>query len=61
MLREGLNAYAFRQAHVFMSLHDHFLSLWKGLTVPDADHPAPVPVRTEEAVEGVDGDDMDLA
>lgn len=60
-LREGLNAYAFRQADVFMSLHDHFLFLWKGLTIPDADHPALAPVQTEEATEGVDGGDMDMA
>lgn len=61
-LREGLNAYAFRQAEVFMSLHDHFLSIWKGLTVPNfaPDHPAPVPVQTEEAMEGIDGGDTEM-
>ena len=61
-LCEGLNAYAFRQADVFMSLHDHFLSLWKGLTVPDValDHPAPNPVQTEEAMEADDGGDADI-
>jgi len=61
-LREGLNAYAFRQAEVFMSLHNHFLSLWRGLTASSAapDHPTPVPVQTEEAMEGVDGGDADM-
>ena len=62
-LREGLNAYAFRQAEVFMSLHNHFLSLWQGLTAssgtPD-DHLTLVPMRTEEAMEGVDGGDADM-
>jgi len=61
VLHEGLNTYTFRQADVFMSLHNHFLSLWKGLTVPDADHPAPAPVQTEEEMEGVDGGDMDMS
>ena len=59
-LREGLNAYAFRQADVYMSLHDHFLSLWKGLTTPNPDHPAPIPIQTEEAMEGTDGGDTDM-
>lgn len=61
-LREGLNAYAHRQATVFTSLHDHFLSLWEGLKVLDtlAVQPAPVSVQSEEAMQGVDGGDVDL-
>ena len=35
-LHEGLNAYACQQAAVFESLHDHFLSLWQGLKVPNS-------------------------
>ena len=60
-LREGLNAYAYRQADVFLSLHDRFLSLWQGLTVSSgAPDQAPVPVQTEEAMAGVDGGDADM-
>ena len=61
-LCEGLNAYAFRQAVVFTSIHDHFLSLWQGLKGLDnaPDHPEPTFAQTEEAMEGVDGGDGDL-
>ena len=61
-LREGLNAYAYRQAAVFASLRDHFSSLWQGLKVLDSipDQPAPVPVQFEEAMQGVNGGDVDL-
>ena len=61
-VREGLNAYAFRQADVFLSLHDHFLSLWQGMTALSIanDHLVPVPVQTEEAIEGVDGGDTEM-
>ncbi|KAF9782642.1 hypothetical protein BJ322DRAFT_1022239 [Thelephora terrestris] len=31
---EGLRAYAYRQANVFGDIHDHFLSVWKGLELP---------------------------
>jgi len=61
-LREGMSAYAARQADVFTSLHNHFLSLWHGLkglnNLPD--YPAPVPLPIEEAMEGIDGGDVDL-
>lgn len=61
-LQEGLSAYAFRQASIFISLHDHFLSLWQGLKVlePTPNHPAPVLVELEEAMQGVEGGDIDL-
>jgi hypothetical protein len=61
-LREGLIAYALRQAAVFTSLHDHFSSLWKGIELVDAppDEPAPAPVQFEEAMQGVDGGDVGL-
>lgn len=38
---EGLTAYAFQQADIFISLHDHFLSLWHSFTAVDGslDHP----------------------
>lgn len=61
-LHEGLNAYASRQAAVFISLHDHFSSLWQGLKVLDnlPDQPVPIPVQSEleEAMQGVDGGDV---
>lgn len=58
---EGLYAYAFRQAAVFASLHDHFFSLWKGFkTLGDpSDQPAPTPAQPEEAIQGMDGGDAD--
>lgn len=61
-LREGVSAYALRQADVFMSLRDHFRSLWQGLTALNnlSDQPAPFPVHFEEAMQGVDGGDVDL-
>ena len=61
-LREGLNAYAFRQAEVFTSLHDHFFSLWRGLTASNgaSNHLTPIPTQTEEAMEGVNGGDADM-
>ena len=45
-----------------MSLHDHFQSLWQGLTVLDnlLDQPEPIPIHFEEAMQGVDGGDVDL-
>ena len=61
-LREGLSAYAFRQADIFRSLRNHFLSLWQGLKGLDSslDCPAPTPTQIEEAMQGVDGGDADL-
>lgn len=58
---EGLNAYAFRQADVFMSLRDHFLSLWQGLKVLERtpDYPAPISVHIEEVMQGVEGGDCE--
>lgn len=54
--------YAFRQADVFMSIHNHFLSLWQGLKGLDKspDCPEPGPMQTEETMEGIDGGDGDL-
>jgi len=61
-LREGLNVYAFWQADIFTSIHDHFLSLWQGLkglnNSPSI--PEPSPPQTEEAMEGIDGGDGNL-
>ena len=61
-LLKGLNAYAFRQAEVFTLLHDHFFSLWWGLTAFSGapDYPTPIPTQTEEAMEGIDGGDTDM-
>jgi hypothetical protein len=61
-LNEGLNAYAFRQAYVFMSLHDNFLSLWQGLKVLSNtfNHLTPVSVETEELMEGIEGGDAEF-
>ena len=61
-LREGLSAYACRQAAIFTSLRSHFLLLWQGFKVLDSstDQPALVPVPFEEAMQGVDGGDVDL-
>lgn len=60
-LHEGLNAYAFRQATVFTSLHDHFLSLWRGLKILDNSsvQPALVCEHLEEVMQGIDGGDVD--
>ena len=59
-LREGLSAYAFRQANIFISLHDHFLSLWQGFKVLNnsLDQLVPVSVEFEEAMQGVDSGDV---
>lgn len=59
-VREGLTAYAFRQAAIFTSIHDRFLSLWRGVEALDAssDEPAPTPVQLEEAMQGVEGGDI---
>jgi hypothetical protein len=57
---KGLIAYAFRQADVFLSLHNHFLSLWRGLTVLDnsANQLPPIPAGIEDTMQGVDGGDI---
>ena len=57
---EGLAAYAFRQAEVFLSLHNHFLSLWRGFTVLGAstNQALPVPIQMEDLMQGVDGGDI---
>ena len=59
-LREGLSTYAFRQANVFISLHDHFLSLWQGFKVLNnsLNQPVPVSAEFEEAMQGIDGGDV---
>ena len=59
-VREGLQAYAFRQADIFLSLHGQFLSLWRGLIPLDAsvDPPPPIPAQIEEVMQGVDGGDI---
>ena len=61
-LCEGLNAYASRQADVFTSIHDHFLSLWQGLKVlnSSADILESTSTQAEDAMEGIDGGDGDL-
>jgi len=57
---EGLRAYAFRQADVFLSLHDYFSSLWRGLRAlkSSADQPPSAPTQLEEIMQGVDGGDV---
>ena len=61
-LCEGLNAYAFQQADVFMSLHDRFLSLWQGLEQLDSlcNRPESATSQSEEVMQGVDGGDGDI-
>jgi len=61
-LREGMIAYALRQADVFTSLHNHFQSLWQGLEVlyVSSGQPAPISARFEEEMQGVNGGDADL-
>ena len=58
-LHEGLTAYALRQANVFISLHDHFRSLWQGFKTLDSSSSelAPATVQLEEMMQGVDGGD----
>ena len=60
LVLEGFAAYAFRQADVFLSLHDHFLSLWRSCTVIDgsADQLPPIPTQIEDMMQGVDGGDI---
>jgi len=55
---EGLRAYACRQANVFSDIHNHFLSIWKGLELPREHLAEPIyPVDlTSDAME-LDGDD----
>lgn len=62
-MREGFNAYAFRQANVYLSLHNHFRSLWGGFEALDVstDPPAPMLTQIEEEMQGVDGGDAVLA
>lgn len=61
-LGEGLSAYAFQQASIFMSLHHHFLSLWQGLKVLDSspNQPTQVSLHLEEEMQGVNGGNTDL-
>ena len=61
-LCEGLNVYAFRQADVFTSIHDHFLSLWQGLKVLNSspDILESTATQTEDMMEGINGRDGDL-
>lgn len=61
-LREGMSAYAFRQAVIFESLHDHFSSLWQGLRVLGSlpDQPVLISAQFEDEMQGVDGGDVDL-
>jgi hypothetical protein len=56
---EGLTAYAFRQSEVFLSLHDHFSSLWRGLTILDSSvSQPPSSTQIEDVMQVVDGGDM---
>ena len=59
---EGLRAYAHWQGDIFISLHNHFLSLWQGLKGLNnsPDDPALIPRQIEEAMQGVNGGDADL-
>ena len=57
-LLEGLTAYTFRQADVFLSLHDHFLSLWRGFTAVDSSSDPLIPTEIEDMMQGVDGGDI---
>ena len=59
---KGLAAYAFWQANIFLSLHNHFLSLWKGFRELNGtpNHLASAPTQTEEVMQGVEGGDGDL-
>lgn len=61
-LLEGLNAYAFRQADVFTSLNNHFLSIWQGLKGLNnfRDDSTPILVHVEEEMQGIEGGDADL-
>ena len=61
-LCEGLSTYAFWQADVFVSLHDHFLSLWQGFKILNnsLDQPVLVSVEFEDAMQGVNGGDVGL-
>ena len=59
LVLEGLAAYAYRQADIFTSLHDHFLSLWHGFAVADAlaDQPPLIPTQIEDEMQGIDRGD----
>ena len=57
---EGLTAYAFQQADIFISLHDHFLSLWCSFASVDGslDHPPLISTEIEDVMQGVDRGDI---
>lgn len=57
---KGLTAYTFQQAEVFLSLHDHFSSLWHGLTVVVGftNQLPSTPVQVEDEMLGIDGGDI---
>lgn len=55
---EGLRAYACRQANVFSNIHNHFLSVWKGLEVPREHLAEPIyPLDLDSDIMQLDGDD----
>ena len=54
---EGLHAYASQQAHIFNTLHDHFLGTWSGLELPQGHLTEPVhPVCLDSDLMELDGD-----
>lgn len=56
---EGLRAYAFRQANVFCSIHNHFLGIWKGLELPQEHLAEPIhPTDLDSDALELDGDDL---
>lgn len=55
---EGLRAYSCRQANIFTDIHNHFLSIWKGLELPREHLVEPVyPLNLNSDVMQLDGDD----
>lgn len=55
---EGLRAYACRQADVFSNIHNHFLSIWKGLELPREHLTEPIyPIDLSVDAMELDGED----
>lgn len=56
---EGLHAYARRQARIFLDIHDHFSSIWKGLKLPQERLDKPIhPIDLSLDAMELDGEDI---
>ena len=60
LVLKGFTTYTFQHAEVFVSLHDHFLSLWHSFMAVDGSDSQPmlVPMQVKDEIQGVDGRDV---